>query len=127
MALWADEYSPALSLLRRIFPPGLLRFLNQRRQQTRAAASKPAPPPLQQQPAPPAPPAEGQQQQPAKVSPAAHPLAAATAAPGPIGEGPPQPQREQQELEGRSSPVPQQYLSAPIGPRSAGLLAASLL
>ena len=32
VALWADEYSPALALLKRIFPPGLIRFLNQRKQ-----------------------------------------------------------------------------------------------
>jgi hypothetical protein len=29
VALWADGYSPALSLLRRIFPPGLARYLSQ--------------------------------------------------------------------------------------------------
>ena len=28
VALWADEYGAALALLRRIFPPGLMRFLN---------------------------------------------------------------------------------------------------
>ena len=31
VALWADDYSPALALLRRVFPPGLLRFLQQKR------------------------------------------------------------------------------------------------
>ena len=31
MALWADDYPPALALLRRVFPPGLLRFLQQKR------------------------------------------------------------------------------------------------
>ena len=28
IASWADEYAPALALLRHIFPPGLMRFLN---------------------------------------------------------------------------------------------------
>lgn len=28
--MWADEYSPALALLRRIFPPGLMRYLSAR-------------------------------------------------------------------------------------------------
>lgn len=28
VALWVDEYGPALSLMRRIFPPGLMRYLN---------------------------------------------------------------------------------------------------
>jgi DnaJ family protein C protein 13 len=41
VALWADEFAPALGLLRRVFPPGLLRFLNQRRQ---AAAPQQGPP-----------------------------------------------------------------------------------
>ena len=31
VALWADDYPPALALLRRVFPPGLLRFLQQKR------------------------------------------------------------------------------------------------
>ena len=31
VALWADEFGAALVLLRRIFPPGLMRFLNIRR------------------------------------------------------------------------------------------------
>ena len=31
MALWADDYLLAMALLRRIFPPGLLRFLQQKR------------------------------------------------------------------------------------------------
>lgn len=30
VAVWADEYSPTLALLRRIFPPGLVRFLSSR-------------------------------------------------------------------------------------------------
>ena len=32
VALWVDEYGPALSLLRRIFPPGLMRYLNVKKQ-----------------------------------------------------------------------------------------------
>jgi len=28
VALWVDEYGPALALMRRIFPPGLMRYLN---------------------------------------------------------------------------------------------------
>ena len=32
VAVWADEYAPALALLKRVFPPGLIRQLNQRRQ-----------------------------------------------------------------------------------------------
>ena len=32
VALWVDEYGPALSLMRRIFPPGLMRYLNVRQQ-----------------------------------------------------------------------------------------------
>lgn len=31
VASWADEYGPALALLRRVFPPGLMRFLNTKR------------------------------------------------------------------------------------------------
>ncbi|KAK2077974.1 hypothetical protein QBZ16_003842 [Prototheca wickerhamii] len=37
VALWCDEYAPALSLLRRVFPPGLVRFLNQRKAGAAAA------------------------------------------------------------------------------------------
>ena len=32
VALWVDEYGPALSLMRRIFPPGLMRYLNVKQQ-----------------------------------------------------------------------------------------------
>ena len=39
VALWADEYGPALGVLRAALPPGLMRYLNQPR---------PAPPPLPQ-------------------------------------------------------------------------------
>ena len=62
--MWADEYSPALALLRRVFPPGLMRFLSSPRPRPAAAPAAPAAPraPL---PAPSA------------VAPAAHPLAAA--------------------------------------------------
>ncbi len=28
VGLWADEYGPAIALLRRIFPPGLMRYLS---------------------------------------------------------------------------------------------------
>ena len=28
VALWVDEYGPALSFMRRVFPPGLMRYLN---------------------------------------------------------------------------------------------------
>jgi len=28
VALWVDEYGPALALMRRIFPPGLMRYLS---------------------------------------------------------------------------------------------------
>lgn len=38
VALWADEYGPALGVLRAALPPGLMRYLNQPR---------PAPPPPQ--------------------------------------------------------------------------------
>ena len=31
VALWVDEYGPALALMRRIFPPGLMRYLNVRK------------------------------------------------------------------------------------------------
>jgi DnaJ family protein C protein 13 len=31
VALWSDRHEPAMALLRRVFPPGLLRFLDQRR------------------------------------------------------------------------------------------------
>ncbi|GAB4814092.1 hypothetical protein N2152v2_001138 [Parachlorella kessleri] len=41
VAVWADEYSPALALLRRIFPPGLMRYLNSRPRPP--AAAPPAP------------------------------------------------------------------------------------
>ena len=33
IALWSDGYDPALSLLKRILPPGLLRYLQQRKPQ----------------------------------------------------------------------------------------------
>ena len=32
VALWVDEYGPALALMRRIFPPGLMRYLNVKQQ-----------------------------------------------------------------------------------------------
>ena len=38
VALWVDEFGPALALLRRVFPPGLVRYLSVR---------KPTPSPLQ--------------------------------------------------------------------------------
>ena len=38
VALWVDEYGPALALMRRIFPPGLMRYLS---------VKKPALPPPQ--------------------------------------------------------------------------------
>jgi DnaJ family protein C protein 13 len=41
VSLWADEYAPALGLLKRIFPPGLMRFLNQRRPQPQAQSQAP--------------------------------------------------------------------------------------
>lgn len=37
VALWVDEFGPALALLRRIFPPGLMRHLS---------VKKTSPPPL---------------------------------------------------------------------------------
>ena len=33
VGLWADEYGPALALLRRLLPPGLMRYLNVRQEQ----------------------------------------------------------------------------------------------
>ena len=33
VGLWADEYGPALALLRRVLPPGLMRYLNVRQEQ----------------------------------------------------------------------------------------------
>jgi DnaJ family protein C protein 13 len=42
VASWADEYAPALTLLRRVFPPGLIRFLN-----TPRPRQQPPPPPPQ--------------------------------------------------------------------------------
>ena len=42
VALWADEYAPALALLKRVFPPGLIRYLNQRKQQPAAVTAAPA-------------------------------------------------------------------------------------
>ena len=42
VALWADEYAPALALLKRVFPPGLIRYLNQRKQQSAAVTASPA-------------------------------------------------------------------------------------
>ena len=42
VALWADDHPPALDLLRRIFPPGLMRFLNQPTSQSIADPSRPA-------------------------------------------------------------------------------------
>lgn len=45
VALWADEYGPALALLRRILPGGLIRYLNLPRPVVNLAA--PPPPPQQ--------------------------------------------------------------------------------
>ncbi|GFR46449.1 hypothetical protein Agub_g8023, partial [Astrephomene gubernaculifera] len=39
VASWCDEYAPALALLRRIFPPGLVRYLNAPRTSTAAAGA----------------------------------------------------------------------------------------
>ena len=147
VALWADEYSPALGLLKRVFPPGLMRYLNQRRppaqqaQQASLAPGKPAPegPPAQAGPeaaAAAAPPAV-QQQQPA------HGLAAAGAAAGAAAPGVPgaaaaptpaaradplQPAQQQLQQQGElppqpSSPLKQSLLSAAPQPQGAGGLA----
>jgi hypothetical protein len=43
VALWADEFGPALALLGRIFPAGLMRFLHQRRAPATAALPRPLP------------------------------------------------------------------------------------
>ncbi|GIM04041.1 hypothetical protein Vretimale_8678, partial [Volvox reticuliferus] len=44
VASWCDEYAPALALLRRIFPPGLVRYLNAPRTNSGSGGgSKPAP------------------------------------------------------------------------------------
>ena len=47
VALWADEYRPALDLLDRTFPPGLIRYLKQRKPQLPSAQqpSTASPPP----------------------------------------------------------------------------------
>lgn len=58
MALWADEYGPALGVLRAALPPGLMRYLNQPR---------PAPPPPQP-PQPPTPRADGPPSGPERVA-----------------------------------------------------------
>ena len=39
VALWADDYAPAMNLLRRVFPPGLLRYLSTPRAATSSSAS----------------------------------------------------------------------------------------
>lgn len=46
VALWVDEFGPALSLMRRIFPPGLMRYLNVKQQ---APINPPLPTPKQPQ------------------------------------------------------------------------------
>ena len=46
VALWVDEFGPALSLMRRIFPPGLMRYLNMKQQ---APTNPPLPTPKQPQ------------------------------------------------------------------------------
>lgn len=51
MALWADEYPPALALLRRVLPPGLMRFLQQKRSAP-GAARPTSPPAVRALPAP---------------------------------------------------------------------------
>ena len=43
VGLWADEYGPAIALLRRIFPAGLMRYLSVPR-----ASSQPPPTPSTQ-------------------------------------------------------------------------------
>lgn len=45
MALWADDYEPAMALLRRIFPRGLLHFLRDRRPVPSASAATSSGPP----------------------------------------------------------------------------------
>ena len=53
VALWADGYDPALALLRRIFPPGLMRYLAQRRAPVTSPSPKlPLPAPHQALPTP---------------------------------------------------------------------------
>ncbi|KAG2494521.1 hypothetical protein HYH03_007288 [Edaphochlamys debaryana] len=39
VASWCDEYAPALALLRRVFPPGLVRYLNAPRTSTATATA----------------------------------------------------------------------------------------
>lgn len=63
VALWADEFSPALALLKRVFPPGLIRYLNQPRQQRAQQQKAAVPTAAAQRAAPSQQPAEGQVQQ----------------------------------------------------------------
>ncbi|KAF8069423.1 GRV2 [Scenedesmus sp. PABB004] len=80
VASWADEYGPALGLLRRVLPPGLLRYLSVPKPQP-APALKPAPQPAAPQPALQPAPQPTEPQQPAAAPGAAAPTAPAAPAP----------------------------------------------
>ena len=76
MALWADEYGPALGVLRAALPSGLMRYLNQPRPQ----------PPPPQLPQPPAPGAHGPPSGPERVaSPPPQRVLPNAAVPGSLG------------------------------------------
>ena len=130
VALWADEYAPALALLKRFFPPGLIRYLNQRRQppaaagsaapQAAAAAAAPAPQPAAgQQQAQQAQGAEGQAGGASALAATQQLVAAASVAPAadPLQQGQDgaatAQQQQQAAQRAADSPVDQRFISPP--------------
>lgn len=87
--MWADEFGPALNLMRRIFPVGLMRSLNQRVAVPKPTQEGPGPQNMAL-PAPPAPaqPPQTAAQPPVQAAPAEPPLPVSRAAAGPLSPAP---------------------------------------
>lgn len=94
VSMWADEFGPALNLLRRIFPVGLMRNLNQRPPAPKQEApAAPAPPPAPAAPVTtqPAQPAQPLAQTAAPQAATEPPLPVSQPAAGPMSPPPPAP------------------------------------